>query len=95
MPKAHATTKIAVLARVRSGEMGIPEAAYVFDLDRMTVWRWCQAEGIDAAEARRKWLIARRREIEHGRSHVRGNRSKRAMRAEIAAALSGLQKKEP
>jgi hypothetical protein len=37
--------------------MTTAEAAYVYDLDRVTLWRWCRAARIDPARARLEWLV--------------------------------------
>jgi hypothetical protein len=51
------TLKARVLSRIKAGEMTIIEAAYVFELDRVTVWRWCKTARISPSEARQRWLV--------------------------------------
>jgi hypothetical protein len=57
--------KARVLSRIKAGEMTIAEAAYVFELDRVTVWRWCKTARIDPTEARQRWLVRERQGLNH------------------------------
>lgn len=64
--------------------MTVAEAAFVYEVDRVTLWRQCRSAGIDPKQARAAWLIRQR--ARRDTPPPRGP-SKRALRAIANAAV--------
>jgi hypothetical protein len=84
-----AALKARALARIRAGEMTTTEAAYVYELDRVSLWRWCKAARIDPARARLAWLVRE----QQGQNHKPAPRpgSKARQRQALAAAAANTE----
>jgi hypothetical protein len=86
------TLKARALARIRAGEMTTAEAAYVYELDRVSLWRWCKAARIDPARARLEWLVRERQGQNHKPAPRPGSKARQRQALAAAAANTDPQR---